>query len=149
MAEAPRYVVDASSAMKWQFQDEPGSHQAVEMATDFVRGRVQLIAPHHLPFEVSNVIWHRVLDGKLDSPIGRRLITNFLALRIPTFHPEGLTLVAYDLTARFGLSFYDGLYVALAQMQQIPFITGDERILRSPAMQLRLIHNIAEYGTER
>src|SRR5688500_3411630 len=120
MADAPRLVVDASSVLKWQFQDESGSHQAVEMVTDFVGGRVQLIAPPHLPFEESNVIWHQVLDNKLPRPTGRQLISSFLALRIPTFHPDGLTLVAYELTARYGLSFYDGLYVALAQIQQIP-----------------------------
>lgn len=149
MAEVPRYVVDASAVLKWQFQQEQGSQQAVELVTDPVRGRVELLAPHHLPFEFSNVIWHRVLDGNLPRPAGRQMIADFLALRIPTFHPTGLTLVAYDFAFRYGLSFFDALYVGLAQVQQLPFLTGDDRMVRSPAQQLRLIRSIEDYRTER
>ena len=48
-----------------------------------------------------------------------------------TEHPQGLILTAYDYSFRFGLSFYDSLYVALSQIQQSDLITGDEALLRT------------------
>lgn len=109
MADVSLYAVDASAALKWRFQEEPSSQQAVDLITDYETGRVNLIAPPHFPFEIANAVRRRVLDRKMDRITGARTVEQFLALRIPTVHPIGLERLAYDFSFRFSTSLYDAL----------------------------------------
>lgn len=146
MAEVAIYVVDASAALKWRFQDEDASQQALDLFTDYVSGRVNLIGPHQLPYEFASVIRDRVLERKLDRDDGARAIRSFLALRVPTLHPEGLVGVAYDVSFRYNLSLYDSLYVALAQMEHAPLVTGDRRLVHAVGTRFDLMVPLEEYG---
>ena len=100
MAETALFVIDASAALKWHFQTEEGSRQAVDLKADYVSGRVSLIGPPHLPFEVANAIRQRVLLQQMTSEIGRQILIDFLAVRIPLLSPDGVVGVAYDLALR-------------------------------------------------
>ena len=112
---------------------------------DYITGRVNLIGPHQLSYEVANVFRSHVLAGRLTQPMGQRFLTDFLAYRILLNHPDGLISTAYDFSFSYGLSFYDSLYVALAKIRDCSLTTGDEGIISAVGARLPLALRVQDY----
>jgi predicted nucleic acid-binding protein len=55
-ASLPRYIVDASVAIKWLFDDEDFTSEARSVLLAFQEGRIDLLAPDHLYHEVLNAL---------------------------------------------------------------------------------------------
>ena len=56
------------------------------------------------------------------------MIADFLALPIDAVDNNDLIEAGYDQAMRFGCSFYDGLYLALAESLDCPFVFADLRL---------------------
>jgi predicted nucleic acid-binding protein len=52
----PAYVVDASVAAKWYLPDEPDSWHAAMLLADFRDGKIRLLAPEQVRYEVPSAI---------------------------------------------------------------------------------------------
>lgn len=128
MAEVPRYVVDASTAAKWHLEDEDHTKEALAVLTDYQSGKISLIAPDNIRYEFAGTIRKALSRNRLGAEEGRGAIEDFLALRLRTVRSESLILLGYDLASRYGCSFYDGLYLALAETARCPLILADERL---------------------
>ncbi len=106
---------------------------------DAVRNRIAgivLHAPHLLDAEVGSVL-RKLVAGRLlpsDQAAGAlRMLSHLVTER----YPHGpLTLHAWAL--RHNLSFYDGLYVALAARLSIPLVTADVRLAHAPKLPCRV-----------
>jgi predicted nucleic acid-binding protein len=123
-------VVDASVVAKWYLRDETDVEQADLLLTRFTTGELVLVAPEHIRYEIPSTIsvatmGHRPRMGRED---GRVAIETFLTLGIHTVGSDGLILSAFPLVHQHAIAFYDALYLALAKMLQIPFITADNRL---------------------
>ncbi len=94
--EPVRYVIDASVVTKWHLQDEDDSAVADALLTDFREGRVVLLAPNHLRYEVASVITNAVRTDRVTRHQARQAITDFLVWHIGTIGNDGLILSAYD-----------------------------------------------------
>jgi predicted nucleic acid-binding protein len=127
-ANFPRFVVDASIVSKWHLRDEQHVDLADEILFAFQAGRIDLIAPDHLRYEVPSAIRKSVRTGRLTNDQARTAIADFLNWRLPTVGDDGLILAAYDQTVRFGCSFYDGLYLALADAIGCSFLYADDHL---------------------
>jgi predicted nucleic acid-binding protein len=123
-----RIVIDASVVTKWHLRDERHVDLADEILLAFQEGRIDLIAPDHLRYEVPSAIRKAVRTGRLTIDQARTAISDFLSWRLPTVGDEGLILAAYDQTVRFGCSFYDGLYLALSDAIDRPLVHADDRL---------------------
>ena len=90
-------------------------------------------APHLLDAEIGNVLRRRVLRGELHAPDAQALLLAASPLIDHRYEMVGsLGQAAWAL--RENLSFYDALYVALAQALSVPLLTGDGRLSRAPAL---------------
>ncbi len=49
-------VVDASVALKWQFEDEEVTDPATTLLEDFIDGKIELITLTLFPYEIINAI---------------------------------------------------------------------------------------------
>jgi predicted nucleic acid-binding protein len=88
-----------------------------------------LWAPQLLDAEVGQALRRYVRAGELDADIaGRRL---WRIGELPVERVEHELLVHFAWMLRDSVSFYDGLYVALAQMLDEPLLTFDERLARA------------------
>lgn len=122
------YVVDASALML-----VIGGR---EHAADELRERFPSIgrhAPHLIDAEVGNVLRRHEsagLIGEAECAAGLAALPSLIAHRYP--HSGPLAQTAWRL--RSNLSFYDALYVALATHLDIPLLTADERLARSPGL---------------
>ena len=124
----PLFVVDASVVTKWHLLDEPSARQSQAILIDFREGRLDLVAPGCIRYEVPSAIRKTLRTRRLTSNQARASIQAFLDLRFPTIDEDELVLATYELTIRIGCSFYDGMYVALAEGPECPLIHADLRL---------------------
>ena len=117
-------VVDASVVLKWQLEDEEAVAQALALRDDFLlHGRVSLIAPFLLPFELTNGMLTATRQGRLSRDQAEEALGLLLA--------AGIQLMAVDpsqifsLSMRWKLSAYDGAYLSLAEKLDSEVWTAD------------------------
>lgn len=123
-------VVDASVVLKWQLDDEEAVDQALALRDDYLlHGRVSLVAPFLLVFELTN--------GMLSATRRRRLSRDQAEEGLALLVAAGIRLVAVDparvfsLSMRWNLSAYDGAYLGLAESVDSEVWTGDRAFYTS------------------
>lgn len=90
-------------------------------------------APHLIDAEVGNVLRRHVLRNHLTASDAEALLVAGEALIDVRYEMTGL-LARAAWRLRDNVSFYDGLYVALAAALSVPLLTADERLSRSPRL---------------
>ena len=124
----PLRCVDASFVVAWLVPSE-GSTAVEEAWLAYATGQDDFIAPALLYPETISAIRRLARRGLLPEQAARRLVTDFLALDIPTHTPSGLYQRAYELAARYSLStVYDMCYLALAEQLSCDLLTLDARM---------------------
>jgi predicted nucleic acid-binding protein len=127
----PLYVVDASVAVKWCLQDEEDIDAADALLDDFLDGRIHLLAPDHIRYEVPSAVRNALRTDRLTETEGQEAIAEFLNWPLPTVGNSALIQSAYEQALRFGCALYDGLYLALAGATGGTFVHADNRLRNS------------------
>lgn len=132
-------VLDASVAAKWFLpsQDEDLVAEALALYREFQAGRIELLVPDIFWAELGNVAWKAVLRQRWTSQIAREALRDAQALHLPTFGSRRLMNAAFAIATRSGASFYDSLYVALAEEAQAEMITADQRLVNALGFPVR------------
>lgn len=118
-------VVDASVVVEYLGS---GEHAAVARER-LLTYEEPLWTPHLIDAEVGHALRQGVRRGTLDEDAAGEALWMFddlLLRRVP--HEQ---LFRYAWTLRDNVTFYDALYVALAEMLEEPLITFDARLARS------------------
>lgn len=117
-------IVDASVAVKW-VAHEPGSMDARALGND----DEPLIAPELVVAEVGNALWKKCRGGILSRAQAAQGLRQ-LPLLFHQLHSD-LTLSgrALEIALDADDAIYDCFYIALAQRENAPLITADERQL--------------------
>lgn len=127
----PRIVADASVLLKWFLPDvdEPHADMADRMRIAHVDGWLDLCVPALAPFEIGNTL------ARLKPPELARADLDDLALL--DLHVEPMTsariALAVDLVSRFGVTYYDASYHALAIDMNTRLVSADGRYLQRVA----------------
>lgn len=145
MPEAPRYVLDASVAVKWHLRDEQHVVPALRALSDYREGRVDLLAPDHIRYEVASAIRVAVLRGRATPEEGRSSLADFYGWQIPTIRSDSLIFFAYEQALTLSCSLYDALYIALAKSTHAPLVYADERMRRNIGHRFPLALWIEDY----
>ena len=90
-------------------------------------------APHLIDAEVGNVLRRQVLAAEL-SPSDARLLLSDAATLVDLRHETSEAIRGAAWALRDNLSFYDALYVALAQALELSLLTADARLMRAPRL---------------
>ena len=125
-------VVDASALVAAVVD----SSRAGPHARQHLRGW-RRVAPFLIDAETGQALRGLVLRGELDAEAAaaaRRKAEGMIVRRHP--HHGGLAERAWQLRDR--LSFYDALYVALAESLECPLVTADARMSRALADHSRI-----------
>jgi len=121
------FVVDASAALAWCFEDEGSEHADGWLAQLATSGA---IAPAIWPLEVANGLRSAERRGRLAT--GELAQAAALLLSLPVRVEAVSTADALgdvaDLARRLDLSVYDAAYVALARQRGLPLATLDGRL---------------------
>lgn len=141
MAERPQFVVDASVAAKWYLNDD----QALEVLRHFLQGKISLLAPDHIRYEVPSAVRNAIRRERVDPAAAREATSIFLGLGLHTTRSSSLILLGHDQAMKFGCSLYDGLYLALAEMSRCPLLHADRKLRHALNGRFPLELWIADY----
>lgn len=93
--------------------------------------RRSLWAPHLIDAEVGHALRRLVVAGKLEDKRAAAALGDLATMHLRRVAHTDLLTRVWQL--RHNLSFYDGLYVALAELLETPLITLDGRLARGAA----------------
>jgi predicted nucleic acid-binding protein len=100
------------------------------------RHRDRLWAPHLIDAEVGHALRRHVRHGRLDAADADHALDELIAMELDRVEHAALLPRAWEL--RDNLSFYDALYVALAEAIGQPLITFDGRIAGAPGVRAEI-----------
>lgn len=118
-----RLVIDASIAIKW-IVPEQGTIEALDLM-----GRREILAPDLLLAECANIIWKKVARGNLLRDQALAAIDLVEELEVELVASRGLFARATELALELNHPAYDCFYLALAESENAPFVTVDERLI--------------------
>jgi predicted nucleic acid-binding protein len=126
-------VVDASAVVAALVDDGEAGRWA-----ESVLAAGRLAAPHVLPAEVANVMRRAELAGQLSREAAALASADLLRMSLELFPYALVADRAWSL--RSTVSTYDGWYVALAELLDVPLVTLDLRLSRAtgPGCTFRL-----------
>ena len=120
-------VVDASVLVTVLAGAEHARWAETQLSETGARG--SLWAPHLIDAEVGHSLRRRVAAEQLQADVARSALFDLARFPLRRIAHSELLDRAWDL--RHNLSFYDGLYVALAERLKTPLLTLDVRLARA------------------
>jgi len=126
MERAPKtLVIDASVVAKW-FIPEKETEKATEIRNGHVLGKLTLVAPDLLIYEVINAL--RFHNEITESKLGEDIEDLFM-LDLELIQPssELVSSIASD-SRRYGISVYDACYLTLAGVLGTSMVTADAKL---------------------
>jgi len=116
-------VVDASVVVKW-FVEEENSDKAIKVRDKYIEGKIRLIAPEIINFEVLNALYYKRLFSESEiKEISEALDSySFNLYPLKGKYAEKTIEVAF----KNDITIYDASYISLAIMEDTYMYTADE-----------------------
>jgi len=135
-----RIVIDASVITRWYINEE-WTDIALELRNDYQQGKLILIAPFLIYYEVGNAL--RYCKDLTQQDVSNSL-KSLLKLQIRLIYlDEKLLEKITEIAFLNNISIYDSSYCAIAEILGCEFITGDENL--KIKMNKPYIFSIQEY----
>jgi predicted nucleic acid-binding protein len=129
------FVLDASAAATWFFEDEFDEASATLAARLATEGA---FAPAIWPLEMLNIFTSAVRRQRIDSKTATAFGKKVMRLEVDIEPTEGKPVEkALGIALRHSLSLYDATYVELAHRRRVPLATRDGR-LKEVARSLKI-----------
>ncbi len=129
-------VVDASVVV--EFLAEGDHHEAAQVA---ITSEHWLWVPMLIDAEVGQALRRRVLNAKMTRHAAREALAYMRRLRLQRVPHDALAERAWQL--RKNVTFYDALYVALAEELGVPLLTLDRHLAGAPGLAGKVVELIA------
>ena len=123
-------VIDSGIAVKW-FIEEDDSEFAQLIYDEYESGGVSLLAPSLIYAEFGNIVWKKQIFQGLDSKDADFAIWEFRRISLTLTTTTALFNDAYHIAVKYKRTFYDSLYLALAQRENCGFVTADEKLFNA------------------
>ncbi len=123
-----RYVVDASVGIKWFL---PEIHSELAGRLQFLKASLHVPAFFHL--ELGNVLSKRIRRDELTPEEGEAILKELQLIPLQKHSNERLMTPAFALAVQTKRSFYDCLYLALAEAIDGQVVTADRKFSSSLA----------------
>lgn len=121
-----RFVVDASVAIKWYLPEDYS-----EDAERLLNPEIELIVPELLFSEISNIVWKQVTRENYSRQKAATILDALEAVPFNVWSAKSLMRNAFDIACLTKRTFYDSLYVALAEKTACKMVTADRKLLNS------------------
>ena len=125
-------VVDASVLVEYL----AGGERADLVRERLLSAESGLWAPHLVDAEVGHVLRRAVVAGEVSAATASSALEDLAALPLRRAAHVGLLERAWTLRAN--VSFYDALYVALAELLELPLITLDTRLANATGVRAEI-----------
>lgn len=138
MPSSDIFILDASVAAKW-FNKEDFTEKAIEVRDAFVQGRIRLVAPAQLVYEVGNSIWKNKDLTAEDAISAIQALVDMEIELVP--QSAELASSAMRIARESSITFYDATYIALADNSNAVLISADAEILSKKSKITRMKEN--------
>ena len=118
-----RLVIDASVAIKW-FLPERYSINALRL----LDAGHEMYAPDLIFPECGNVLWKKWLRQEIEAPFIAGLLKDLGRMNLVVVPAFSLTVEAARIAVTWRRSYYDSVYLALAQASGSRMATADEKL---------------------
>jgi predicted nucleic acid-binding protein len=126
--ERQKKVIDASIIVKW-FSNEEDSDKAIKLRNMHIRGEISIVVPELVFMEVMNSLRYKKISVDSLTKANKDLWD----VQLETIYlDEFLLNKATEISVKYNLTVYDGIYAALAQIHGAPLITSDNKLLEFP-----------------
>jgi predicted nucleic acid-binding protein len=125
-------VLDASVLVEYLTDGEHGESSRRQIESS----RGWLWAPHLVDAEVGHALRGEVRAGEISARAAKAALADLMEMRLQRVSHHLLAARAWEL--RQNLSFYDALYVALAEVLEAPLLTLDARLSRAPGVRAEI-----------
>jgi len=125
-----KVVLDASVITKWYLK-ERYSEQAIKLQDDYISGRITIVVPTPLEYEVLNTLKYSGAYSEQElADIARSLNKyGFEQWRLK----DQLKNEIIKIASKYNITVYDASYLALANLLKTFFYTADEELLNRVA----------------
>lgn len=134
-----RYVLDCSVAVRW-FVPQTDWQVAARVFQRFRDNELIFVAPAVIIPEFGHVLRKLVIGKKATADRARDFLRFLLALYIERVADTELAPRALDLAFAHSATFYDALYLALAEREDLRVLTADGPMTRAFAKLDRTLH---------
>lgn len=125
------FVVDASAALAWCFEDEAGGY--ADGLLERLRHGAQIVVPAHWPSEILNgllvAVRRRRIHAGQPALLWHELSRLPIEIEPPLSADQGTAILA--LGDKHGLTVYDAAYVELAHRRKLPLGSLDEDLRKA------------------
>jgi len=126
-----KYVLDASVALKWVLNEQDIARSRL-LREEFESFGVELIAPDLFYTEIAHALSKGYRGDRLTKEEAEAYMDDLLTSP-PELVPCKLLLPrAFGITMVTRTGVYDALYMALAEMEDVPVVTADKRMAKIP-----------------
>lgn len=120
------YVVDASVIVKFILPEEGWQTAHKLLSPDNI-----FYAPDWAHAEIGNVLWKKVMRKELKQSEAYTALSTLELLPLNLVPVANLMVVALQFSIILKCTFYDSIYLALAQETKCPFLTADVRLFNA------------------
>lgn len=92
--------------------------QALSLLDKISQGKLQIVAPELILYEVSNAIKSSYKSGKISLKESKFLIKKVIELNFSLVDFNTILEQSFDIAAKYDISIYDASYVAAAKSQK-------------------------------
>lgn len=138
-------IVDTSIILKWLLRDETYRKESLKIRKDFVDGKIPILVPVLLFYEVGNGLFAAVRKKRISASIADSLFSKFLVLNLPFWDMQNLGKEILEIALKKNVSFYDATYVALSKEMNGEFFTADKRLYNNLKTEFPQVMFIEEY----
>jgi len=122
-----KYVIDTSVAVKWFSKAEDDTANALLLRQQMLDGICSLTVPDLLIYELANALRHNPNFTSKDVKVALDSIFN---MGIEIREADGLIIShAIDIAFRLNVTVYDAYFMALSEIEKIPFLTADYKFI--------------------
>lgn len=125
-----RFVVDTSVVTKLYLRDERWTANADALFTRFERGEVELVALRLIRYEVPASIRKAIEKRRIPEKDGLEAIRRFGRFPLPIIDDIDILEEAFGKANQYSCSFYDAIFLTLAEDLDWGFVTADEKFLK-------------------
>jgi predicted nucleic acid-binding protein len=117
------YVVDASVAAKWFFEEE-FTDNALNLFTDEIR----LHATDFILIELDSILWKRVRKNVISEIEAHKIRSSFRKLPISFHSSIELVNPSWEMAMKTGQTVYDCQYLSLSLILDCKLVTADRKL---------------------
>lgn len=124
-----KYVMDSSVVIKWFSEhDEDDLEKALNLRYEILEGICSIIVPDLLFYEITNALRYNP-RFKADDVIEAFKTISEMGFEVRNINSD-MMAEAIKIAFKNTVSVYDAYFLALSQIEKIPFVTADYRFIK-------------------